>query len=178
MNKLESQDRLNDIAIVGMAGRFPGAANIHEFWENLANGINSVSTFSREELLAAGVDPEVADHPDYVKAKALLKDADLFDAGFFGYLPAEAAVIDPQHRVFLETAWETLESAGYDPERYDGAIGAFAGTSRTTYFANNISGNETLYEQVGKYPIMIGNCLLYTSPSPRDGLLSRMPSSA
>ena len=157
MNKLESQDRLNDIAIVGMAGRFPGAANIHEFWENLANGINSVSTFSREELLAAGVDPEVADHPDYVKAKALLKDADLFDAGFFGYLPAEAAVIDPQHRVFLETAWETLESAGYDPERYDGAIGAFAGTSRTTYFANNISGNETLYEQVGKYPIMIGN---------------------
>src|SRR5579864_7673536 len=107
-------------AVVGMAGRFPGAANTDELWKNLRAGIESISFFSDEQLLASGEDPAQLSNPDYVKANGRLSDIDLFDAAFFGLSPRDAAIFDPQHRVFLEVAWEAFENAGYVGERFDG----------------------------------------------------------
>src|ERR1044071_3411453 len=114
-----------EIAIIGMAGRFPGARNVEEFWQNLRDGVESVTFFTDEELLSSGVDPGLLLNPNYVKASPVLEGADLFDAEFFGYSPREAEMIDPQHRVFLECAWEALENAGYNPEAYKGLIGVY-----------------------------------------------------
>src|SRR5690348_5852201 len=116
-----------DIAIIGLAGRFPGADTISQFWRNLCTGVESITRFSDEELLSAGVDPALLSDPNYVKAGAVLEDIDLFDAPFFGLTPKEAQLMDPQHRLFLETAWQALESAGYDPETYQKSIGLYAG---------------------------------------------------
>jgi phthiocerol/phenolphthiocerol synthesis type-I polyketide synthase E len=119
-----------EVAVIGMSGRFPGAGNIHEFWENLKNGIESVTFFSREELEAAGVGPELLDDPDYVPAGGgVLENKGCFDAYFFDFLPREAEVMDPQHRVLHECAWAALEDAGYitGDNRY--SIGMFAGAS-------------------------------------------------
>src|SRR5229473_531382 len=131
MNDSPESDHRNglEIAIIGMVGRFPGAKNIDEFWQNLQHGVESVSFFSEEELKSSGVASTLLNDHHYVKAGAILNDIELFDAAFFGVNPREAEVMDPQHRVFLECAWEALESAGYDSERYDGAIGVFAGIS-------------------------------------------------
>src|SRR5512145_1806001 len=121
------------IALIGMAGRFPGAANVATFWQNIAAGIRSIRFFSNEDLLSAGVDPALLAQPDYVKAGTVIDDADRFDAAFFGYPPREAEVMDPQHRLFLECAWEALEHAACNPETYPGLIGVFSGTSSSTY---------------------------------------------
>ena len=102
----------SDIAVVGMSARFPGAANVRQFWNNLKNGVESVSFFSDAELIAAGVDPALLDDPNYVKAQPYLEGIDQFDARFFGYSPAEARLADPQHRLFMECAWQALEDAG------------------------------------------------------------------
>jgi iturin family lipopeptide synthetase A len=119
-----------EIAVIGMSGRFPGAQNIDEFWNNLKMARESVSFFSEEELRQNGVDPKLIADPSYVKTKGgILEDADCFDAAFFGYIPAEAEVMDPQFRVFHETTWKTLEDAGYDPFSYEGVIGIYAGAS-------------------------------------------------
>ena len=115
------------IAIVGIACRFPGAGDPTAFWRNLRDGVESITFFADEELLAAGVDPALLAQPNYVKAAPVLKDIDKFDASFFGYSPREAAVTDPQHRLFLEVAWEAFEAAGYHPETYPGVVGVFAG---------------------------------------------------
>src|SRR5262245_22270996 len=115
-------DESQAVAIVGMAGRFPGARNLAEFWLNLAAGRETISRFSREELEPAS--PEEAAlvrDPSYVPARGILDDAELFDASFFGILPKEAEVMDPQQRVFLESAWVALEDAGYDPQVYRGS---------------------------------------------------------
>lgn len=124
-----------DIAIIGMAGRFPGAANVDEFWHNLRSGIESISVFSSEELLATGADADAIAHPAYVPARPVLKaeEVECFDAAFFGYSPHEAAITDPQHRIFLECSWEAIERAGYDPTTYDGLIGVYAGCNLSTY---------------------------------------------
>src|ERR687885_1734327 len=98
-----------DIAIIGLTGRFPGARNVDQFWQNLRDGVESISFFSDEELAAAGVDTELLRSPNYVKARPVLDDVDLFDANFFGYSPREAEFMDPQHRLFLESSWEALE---------------------------------------------------------------------
>ncbi|HEY9629838.1 MAG TPA: SDR family NAD(P)-dependent oxidoreductase [Coleofasciculaceae cyanobacterium] len=129
----------SDIAIVGISGRFPGAANIDTFWQNLRNGVESVSFFSDEELLASGIDPTALSDPNYVKAKSILSDIDRFDAEFFGFSPKEAERMDPQHRLFLESAWEAIEQAGYNPETYAGAIGVYAGAETNTYLLHHIS---------------------------------------
>src|SRR5918999_2707555 len=111
-------DHLNgtEIAIIGMAGRFPGARNLDEFWRNLRDGVDCVRRLTDEELLQSGVDPSVFNAPNYVKVAAPIDDVELFDAGFFGFAPREAEILDPQHRVLLECAWEALESAGYVSE--------------------------------------------------------------
>ena len=117
-----------DIAIIGLACRFPGAANAEHFWDNLAAGVESVATFSDADLLGAGVDRALIGHPDYVKAAPILENFDGFDAELFGYSPREARLIDPQQRLFLEVAWEAFEDAGCDPLGEEkGIVGVYAG---------------------------------------------------
>lgn len=118
-----------EIAVVGMAGRFPGAATIEEYWKNIANGTESVTRFSDEELRAAGIEESVLNQPDYVKAKPIIGQVSDFDADFFGYTPREAALMDPQIRLMHECTWEALEHAGCDAERFNGLIGLYAGAS-------------------------------------------------
>jgi amino acid adenylation domain-containing protein len=124
------------VAIVGMAGRFPRAADVAEFWRNLRAGVEAISFFSNEELRAEGIDPALLAHPRYVKAGGALEGGDLFDAGFFGYSHREAELMDPQHRVFLECAWEAMENAGYDPAACPGTVGVYAGASFSSYLRN------------------------------------------
>jgi acyl transferase domain-containing protein/NADP-dependent 3-hydroxy acid dehydrogenase YdfG/acyl carrier protein len=128
-----TRDREFDIAVIGMAGRFPGAPSIAQFWRNLREGAESIVTHSREELLRAGISRSLLDHPNAVLSSSNLKDIDLFDASFFGYSPSEAELIDPQQRLFLECAWEALENAAYDPFTYSGLIGLFAGAGMNSY---------------------------------------------
>ncbi|MGH2509695.1 MAG: beta-ketoacyl synthase N-terminal-like domain-containing protein, partial [Ktedonobacteraceae bacterium] len=112
---MTSSDLYNDpaynsgIALIGMSGRFPGARDIETFWRNIAGGVKSIRFFSDEELLAMGLDPALLAQPNCVKAGSFLEEIDKFDAGFFGYTPREAELMDPQHRFFLECAWEALE---------------------------------------------------------------------
>jgi len=114
------------IAVVGMAVRVPGAATADEFWRNLRAGLESVTVFGESELVEAGVSLEVVRRPDYVRAKPVLDAIDGFDADFFRLSPREAALTDPQHRIFLESALEALEDAGHNPRRHPGRIGVFA----------------------------------------------------
>jgi acyl transferase domain-containing protein/acyl carrier protein len=126
------------VAIIGMAGRFPGAKNLDEFWHNLRDGVESISFFSEQELEAAGVTSAVMAKSNYVKARGVLEGVELFDAAFFGYFPSEAEIMDPQQRLFLECSWTALEDAGYDPETYKGQIGVYAGSRVNTYLLNNL----------------------------------------
>lgn len=127
-----------DIAIIGMACRFPGANDVAAFWRNLQEGVESITFLTDEELLARGVPAEALNDPGYIKAVAQLDEVDHFDASFFGYTPREAAETDPQHRLFLEVAWQALEDAGYDPSRYAEPIGVYAGCGVNTYLLLNL----------------------------------------
>lgn len=126
------------IAIVGMAGRFPGADSIDQLWQNLANSVESVTFFSDEELLAVGVPPEMLADSNYVRANAILSDIEHFDAEFFTFSQREAELLDPQIRLLLECAWTALETANCDPETYPGAIGVFAGSGENMYMMQNL----------------------------------------
>ena len=137
------EDTIEQIAVIGLAGRFPGAKNIEQFWQNLRNGVDSIFRFTDKELESLGIDPAVLSAPNYVRAKGELQDVELFDASFFGFSPREAELMDPQHRVFLESAWEVLENAGYDPTAHTGPIGIFAGTSMNHYIFNVYSNGQT-----------------------------------
>ena len=150
-----TRDVLDGIAIIGMAGRFPQAPNLQRFWENLCQGIESTSFFSEEELEQAGISPELLRHPNYVKASGVLEDADLFDAGFFGYSPREAELTDPQIRLFLECAWEALESAGWNPDKFSGLIGVYAGMSFSSYIWQ-LAGEDTDADSVGAFRFLMG----------------------
>ncbi|MEC4811963.1 MAG: SDR family oxidoreductase [Scytonema sp. PMC 1069.18] len=155
-----STNSLNDgdeIAIIGMAGRFPGANNVDTFWQNLRNGVESISFFSDEQLLSTGIEPEVLNNPNYVKAGAVLEDIELFDASFFGFTPREAEITDPQHRLFIECVWQALENAGYDSETYNGQIGLFAGTTISTYLFSNLYPNDDLLKLADHFQLFIGN---------------------
>src|SRR5689334_11728890 len=123
-----------------MVGRFPGASNIARFWQNLKDGIEATTVFSQEELLAAGVNPDLLKDPHYVRSGAILEDIDLFDATFFDYSPREVEVMDPQQRIFLECAWEALEHAGYASEKSKGEIGVYAGVNMNSYIFNLLPG--------------------------------------
>jgi acyl transferase domain-containing protein/thioesterase domain-containing protein len=141
------------IAIVGMAGRFPGARNISEFWRNLRDGVESILDRSDADLLAAGVTPEELASPDYVKRAPVLDDVPMFDASFFGLSPRDASIMDPQHRHFLECAWEALEDAGHPPQRFDGSIGVFAGSGMNSYLIHNLLANRRLLESTGLFQL-------------------------
>ena len=145
------------VAIIGLAGRFPGAADVETFWENLAAAREGITFASDEELLAAGVRPALLRADGYVKAKGVLPDADLFDAGFFGFSPREAEILDPQHRVLLECAWHALESAGCDPRGFPGRIGVFAGTSLNSYLLFNLMANARAVDSAGSYQTLIAS---------------------
>ncbi len=147
---------LGEVAIIGMAGRFPGADGLERFWENLRDGVESVSRFSPGELAAEGVDRALAEHPDYVPAKAVLDRAEWLDAPFFNLSPREAEITDPQQRLFLEHAWEALEDAGLDPSRFAGAVGVFAGSSLSSYLLANLLGNPAV-ASAGALEMRIGN---------------------
>ena len=115
-----------DIAIIGLSCRFPGAATTEEYWKNLCDGVESVTFFADRELAAAGIDPTLLANPSYVKAAPILRDVETFDASFFGYSPKDAALMDPQQRLFLEVCWEACENAGYDPAGYPGKVGVLS----------------------------------------------------
>lgn len=139
------------IAIVGMAGRFPGAQSVDELWENLRNGVESIRPLSDEELLAAGVAPATLRDPDYVKAGGPLEGVAMFDAGYFGVSPKDAGIMDPQHRHFLECAVTALEHSGHAPKRFAGSIGVFAGCGMNAYFVYNVLTNPELVRSVGLF---------------------------
>ncbi len=139
MNQEEMSGR---IAIVGMSGRFPGADTIEEYWRNLCAGVESISSFTDEDLVASGVPDEIWQHRDYVARRGVLSDITQFDAGFFGLSEQEARLMDPQQRLFLECAWSALEDAGYDSEQVEGPIGVFAGSSLSCYLLNNLIPNS------------------------------------
>ena len=141
----------NEIAIVGMAARLPGADSVAEYWQNLRDGVSSIRRLSEEELLDAGENPALIHHKNYVPFAAPLDGFKMFDAEFFGLSPKEAAVMDPQHRQFLETAWEALETAGHVPESFDGTVGVFAGCGMGSYFYFNVCSNPDLVEQTGMF---------------------------
>ncbi|WP_081858587.1 type I polyketide synthase [Pseudorhizobium pelagicum] len=141
----------NDIAIVGMAVRVPGAADLEQFWSNLRHGVESIRDLSQEELLAAGEDPGRLSQPNYVARAADLAGMEMFDAEFFGLSPKEAAIMDPQHRQFLECAWEALENAGRIPTGKPEPVGVFAGCGMGSYFYFNICSNRQLVDQVGLF---------------------------
>ncbi|CAH8769907.1 non-ribosomal peptide synthetase/type I polyketide synthase [Paenibacillus dendritiformis] len=128
-----------DIAIVGMAGRFPGARNIAEFWSNLEQGQESISFFTDDELAEYGFDRDLLKRPEFVKAKGVLDEMEHFDPAFFGYTPDQAAIMDPQIRLLHQCAWHALEDAGCDPERHDGSIGLFAGMMNNFHWLSQLS---------------------------------------
>lgn len=130
-----------EIAVIGMAGHYPRSGSVSDFWRHLREGRELVTFFDREDLLASGVDAQLLDDPRYVKAAAYLEDMECFDAAFFGVAPREAALMDPQHRHFLECAWEALEDAGYDPQRCPSRVGVYAGAAMDTYLLYNLMRN-------------------------------------
>ncbi len=145
------------IAIIGMAGRFPGADTLETFWRNLRDGVESIRFFSDAELTEAGVDPALLQDPHYVKAYGALSDVELFDAGLFGFSPKEAAMMDPQHRLFLQCAWEALEHSGYGVENHPGPVGVFAGAGISTYLLRNLASNPKLFNSFSNFDIATTN---------------------
>lgn len=145
------------IAVIGMAARVPGAADIDAFWDNLIHGVESIRRFSRDELLAAGVPPELADDPAYVPANGTLDGVDEFDAGFFGYSPREAETLDPQHRLFLESVWHALEHGGYGKRGLTDRVGVYAGAETSTYLLFNLAHRLDKTELNGGYGLSLAN---------------------
>ncbi len=153
MNDTSSAGFDTDIAVVGMAGRFAGARNLDDYWRNLRDGVESLTRFTEEELLAAGVKPAQLRDPNYVPVGAVLPDMEMFDAAFFGFSPREAAIMDPQHRHFLECSWEALENAGHTPAGFEGSIGVFGGSGHNAYMPYNLLTNPQLVSSVGFFLI-------------------------
>ena len=144
----EGQDApLNSVAIIGMAGRFPRAGTIAEFWRNLCAGVDGVTHFDSAEL-EDSFDAETRSAANFVKARPILNGVEDFDASFFGMYAREADLTDPQQRVFLEICWEALEDAAYDPARFKGAIGVFAGATPNTYFLNNVLADRAKIDRI------------------------------
>lgn len=151
-----------EIAVLAMSCRFPGAASpgvtsLAEYWENIAAGRETITRFSDEELVEAGVDRDLLGRANYVKANGVLAGIDQFDAAFFDFAKGEAELLDPQHRLFLEVAWQALEEAGYDAEKTDALIGVYAGVSMSTYLLNNLAWTQDLSDPALYYLALIAN---------------------
>jgi len=150
-------DAKDRIAIIGMAGRFPGAPDVEQFWQLLEGGVEGIRFFTPDELAAAGVPEALRRNPDFVPASGYLDDVELFDASFFGMTPREAEMTDPQHRLFLQSSWHALEDAGHVPERFDGRIGVYAGCGWSTYLLFHLFRNPDLPPSVSHLQYLIGN---------------------
>ncbi|MBE8998847.1 acyltransferase domain-containing protein [Nostoc sp. LEGE 12447] len=158
INSLNTNDFNNsEIAIISLAVRFPKAKDIDSFWQNLHDGVESISRLTDEELITSGVSLDLLNNPNYVKSSAVLSDIELFDANFFAYSAKEAELIDPQQRLFLELAWEAIEKAGYDPHTYNGLIGVYAGVGMNRYLVNNLYSHHQLLETVDPLQLTISN---------------------
>ena len=155
MNNDDVSDYFNEIAVIGMSCRFPDAGNIHKFWDNLKNGKESVTFFTDQELLGAGVGHNLINDPNYVRAGCVLNDVDMFDASFFDYTRDEAELVDPQQRFFLECAYEAFEDAGYVGKNYDGDVGVFGGT-KTSGYANVIRSVHDFPGTVKSFQAILG----------------------
>ena len=144
-----------EIAVIGVAGRFPGARTVEQYWTNLRDGVESVSPLTEEELRESGVAETLLQDPHYIRAGCFLENIDHFDAGFFGFSPMDAAIMDPQHRAILEVAWEALENAGYTPESFQeggrGTIGVFGGSGMNAYMPYNLFTNPQIMESIGLF---------------------------
>ncbi|MDQ3205051.1 MAG: amino acid adenylation domain-containing protein [Pseudomonadota bacterium] len=147
----------NGIAIIGLAGRFPGAGNVEAFWENLVNAVESSTRLDDETLRREGVSQRLIDNPDFVKVSYVVEGAECFDAELFQFTPRDAEITDPQHRMLLECCYEALDHAGYSTDAYPGHIGVYAGVGSMSYFVRNLSVNPELVESVGPLRISIGN---------------------
>ncbi len=139
-----------EVAVIGMSGRFPKAQNIEEYWQLLKKSKEGISRFSVDELINSGVSSETLENPKYVRVASLLERIEYFDADFFGYSPSDAEIMDPQIRIFLECAWEALEDAGYNPEKYEGTVGVYAGASANFYwqyltFSRTMNGASSIF---------------------------------
>ena len=145
------------IAIVGLAGRFPDAADVDAFWCNLERGVESLAEFTDAELAESGIEAKYRNDPNFVKRGTFLEGAEFFDAAFFGLSPREAEILDPQHRLFLECSWEAMEDAGYLGESARGPVGVFAGAAMNSYFMTVLAHNRAAIESAGIYQLMIGN---------------------
>lgn len=156
MDKKGIKGLSRDIAVIGVSGRFPGAKDVGQFWENLCRGQESVTRFEKQEAVDNGADPEEVDKPEYVRAWGTLDDIDRFDARFFGYNPKEATVLDPQQRIFLEEVWKVFEYAGYDPENCGKTVGVYAGVGMNTYI-DRLREAGYLGSLANDYQIMTGN---------------------
>jgi acyl transferase domain-containing protein len=165
-----------EIAIIGLAGRFPGAACVEEFWRNLRDGVESITTFTADEVEASVLNPLEVREAAYVRAGAVLPGADLFDAPFFGMSARDAEITDPQHRLMLECAWEAMESAGYDATRYAGRVGVFCACGTSSYLTNNLLRNPDVLYDVDRYQAIIGNDKDYVATRVAYALNLRGPS--
>jgi amino acid adenylation domain-containing protein len=151
-----------DIAVIGMAGRFPGANTIDEFWKLLKEGRETTRFFSAEEL-ETSIAAEIKNDPNYVRARGVIDGAKEFEPAFFGLSPKMAELMDPQQRIFLEVAWEALEKTGYLPQKHESTIGVFAGCGNNTYYYNNVLYNKDLIAKVGSFPVVTVNDKDYVS---------------
>jgi acyl transferase domain-containing protein len=149
--------QIEGVAIIGMAGRFPGAQDLTEYWRNLRDGVETIQVFTDEELKGAGVDAARLSHPNFIKAKGAIENGDQFDSAFFGFTPREAELMDPQHRLFMECVWAALENSGYDADRYPGSVGLYGGQSMNSYLLLNLMSNPELLESVGLLQASIQN---------------------
>ncbi len=149
------------VAVVGLACRAPGADDYEQLWRNLVDGVESVRRGTREELLAAGVDPADFDQADYVPVTAAATELDAFDAGLFGLTPREAEIHDPQHRLFLECVYGALTDAGYDPMRLAGPVGLFGGSAPSDYAEHYVRANHTVTQAVGEMTVSVSNDMDY-----------------
>jgi amino acid adenylation domain-containing protein len=154
--KSRPHDATGDIAVIGMSGRFPGAASVAALWDVLREGRETIQFFSPEEL-DASIAASLKNDPRYVAARGVVENADQFDAPFFGLTPRLAALMDPQQRVFLEIAWEALEQSGHLPPAYAGRVGVFAGSGNNTYYQNNVLAHPDLVSQAGGFQVMTAN---------------------
>src|ERR1700761_1404753 len=146
---MDIRDKQQPVAIIGMAGRFPGARNVAQLWANICAGVESVKSLSQAELLQAGVTRETLSNPAHVPFSAAADDLDRFDAAFFSINAREAEMMDPQLRLGLETVWEALEDAGIDPGRTQSNVGLFMGASLSSYLCHNLLPNQDLIEHAG-----------------------------